>query len=67
MLNVKRKLYSYSMSDKTIYYLASGVGGTVGSFLPELWHAGFFSAWSILLTFVGGIVGIWLAYKVLHS
>ena len=41
-----------------------GVGSTFGSFIPTLWGAGFFSVSSMLLTAVGGIVGIWLGFRV---
>ena len=39
------------------------VGSTIGGAIPTLWGAGFFSFSSIILTAVGGIVGIWLGFK----
>ena len=41
----------------------TGVGGVVGGYLPILFGAGSFSGWSLLGGFVGGIVGIWVGYK----
>ena len=39
------------------------VGSVLGSYLPTLWGAGVFSMWSILLGAIGGLVGIWVGYK----
>ena len=38
------------------------VGSTIGGCVPMLWHAGF-SLWAVLLSTVGGIAGIWAAYR----
>ena len=32
--------------------------------LPELWGENLFSGWSLLLSLVGGFVGIYLGYKI---
>ncbi|HSX00798.1 MAG TPA: hypothetical protein VLF67_01030 [Candidatus Saccharimonas sp.] len=54
------------MSTRGYYLLAVGVGTTVGSFVPYLWgDTNFLSGWSILLSGVGGIVGIWLVHRYL--
>jgi hypothetical protein len=55
------------MSNRSLYYLGAGVGGTIGGFLPGLWGASDFSGWGILLSTVGGLLGIWLAYKYVSS
>ncbi len=39
------------------------VGSTIGGFIPNLWGASFLSMSSILLTAVGGFVGIWIGFK----
>lgn len=39
------------------------VGSTIGSFLPTLWGAGYFSISSVFLTGIGGIAGIWLGFR----
>lgn len=38
-------------------------GSAIGSFVPELWGAGVFSFSSILMSAAGGILGIWLAFR----
>jgi hypothetical protein len=52
------------MSNKSLYWLGAIVGGTAGGFLPGLWGASDFSGWAILLSTVGGLVGLWVAYKI---
>jgi len=39
------------------------IGSTVGGFIPTLWGAGFLSISSVFLTAVGGILGIWMGFK----
>ena len=53
------------MSPKALYFLGATIGGTLGGLIPDLWHAGMFSGWGILLSTVGGVVGIWLTYRYL--
>lgn len=52
------------MSRKSFLYLGATIGSFVGGYIPSLWGAGGFSGWSILLGTIGGIVGIWLAYRI---
>lgn len=40
------------------------IGSTLGGLIPNLWGAGFMSFSSVILTAVGGVLGIWLAFKV---
>ena len=54
------------MNTRALYYLGAGLGGTLGSFVPLLWGASELSGWSILLSGVGGIAGLWAAYKLVH-
>ncbi len=44
-------------------YTGGSVGGIVGSFVPGLWGAGELSMWSLLFFMVGGILGVWIAYR----
>jgi hypothetical protein len=39
------------------------IGSTVGGCVPGLWHAGLFSMWSIVLSTIGGLAGIYVAYR----
>jgi hypothetical protein len=40
------------------------VGSTVGGCVPMLWHASMFSISAIVLSTVGGLAGIWAAYRI---
>jgi hypothetical protein len=51
------------MSRKSWFYLGAIVGSTAGSFVPALWGADAFSGWGIFLGVVGGLAGIWAAYR----
>ena len=39
------------------------IGSTIGGFVPELWGADMFSYSSVLLSGIGGFIGLWIAYK----
>ena len=54
------------MNTRALYYLGAGIGGTVASLIPALWGGSLFGGWSIILSGVGGLVGIWAAYKLIH-
>jgi uncharacterized membrane protein YeaQ/YmgE (transglycosylase-associated protein family) len=51
------------MSRKTLIMIGMVVGSTAGSFLPALWGGGLLSLASVLLGGVGGVAGIWIAYR----
>ena len=50
------------MSKKAIYF-GMAIGSTLGGFVPALWHASLFSMSAIVFSTVGGIAGIWVAYR----
>jgi hypothetical protein len=54
------------MSNRSLYFLGAGVGGTIGGFVPGLWHGSMFGGWAILLSTVGGLAGIWAMYKFIN-
>ena len=39
------------------------IGSLIGSYIPALWGESMFSMSSIILTAVGGLVGIWAGFK----
>ena len=39
------------------------IGSAVGSFIPELWGAGLFSMSSVIWSGVGGLLGIYVGFK----
>jgi hypothetical protein len=51
------------MDSKKIIWFWMTVGLFVGSFIPMLWGAGEFSFSSIILSGVGGFLGIWIGFK----
>ena len=55
-------LVTINMSRKLIW-LGAGVGGTIGGLIPTIWGADFLSISSIVLSTVGGLFGIWAAFK----
>lgn len=54
------------MSQKTGYYIAIFVGGTVGGYIPTLWGASWFSFSSILFSGIGGILAIAIMFKIFN-
>ena len=44
-------------------WLAVLIGSSVGGFIPNLWGAGLLSYSSVVLSAVGGFVGLWLVYR----
>ncbi|HEV7701986.1 MAG TPA: hypothetical protein VGO63_00880 [Candidatus Paceibacterota bacterium] len=51
------------MNSKSLIWVFMFIGSTIGGFIPTLWGAGFLSISSVFLTAVGGILGIWLGFK----
>jgi len=43
------------------------IGSTLGGYLPTLFGVGIFSGWDILSGLVGGILFIWIGYKLTNS
>lgn len=39
------------------------IGGTVGAYVPMLWGDSGFSMSSVIFSGVGGILGIWIGFK----
>lgn len=39
------------------------IGSTVGGFLPMLWSESALSMSSVILTAVGGVIGVWAGYQ----
>ncbi len=51
------------MSSKSIVMLGMIIGSIIGGYIPILLGASFLSAWSILGSAAGGLLGIWITYK----
>jgi hypothetical protein len=52
------------MEPRKLIWLLMFVGGTVGGYIPMLWGAGVFSFSSIILSAIGGIMGIYIGFKI---
>ena len=51
------------MSRKTIIIIGMIIGSTIGGYLPTLFGAHGISYWSLLGSTIGGIIGIYVAFK----
>jgi hypothetical protein len=51
------------VNQKTLIWIGLFVGSTIGGMIPELWGDNFLSMSSVLLTAVGGFVGIWAGFR----
>jgi predicted MFS family arabinose efflux permease len=51
------------MPSRTLVWVAILTGSTIGGVIPELWGAEMLSFTSLLLSGIGGLVGLWIAFK----
>lgn len=51
------------MNQRSLIWFGVIVGSAIGGYIPALWGDSLFSFSSILLSTVGGIIGIWAGYK----
>lgn len=51
------------MSAKTLVMIGMVVGSIIGGFVPSLWGDGLLSYASLIGNGIGGILGIFIAYK----
>ena len=49
---------------KIVMYIIIGITTGIGSYVPVLFGADLLGGWSVLGTLIGGIVGIYIFYKV---
>lgn len=52
------------MNSKSLIWIFMAIGSTIGGAVPTLWGAGFLSFSSVVFTAVGGMLGIWLGFKI---
>jgi hypothetical protein len=52
------------VSKKTLIWGGLTVGSALGGYLPALWGGELISFSSVISSAAGGIVGIWLGYRV---
>lgn len=51
------------MERKTLIWIGLFLGSLIGSYIPALWGSGLFSFSSIMGSVVGGVLGVWLGFK----
>ena len=51
------------MSRKTLIWIGVAVGSTAGGYVPVLWGADMISFSGLLGSVVGGLLGIWVGFK----
>ena len=51
------------MSRKVLIWIGLTIGSAVGGYLPTVWGGDLISFSSVILSAIGGIVGIWLGYR----
>ncbi|HLD90395.1 MAG TPA: hypothetical protein VI911_05185 [Patescibacteria group bacterium] len=51
------------MSSKSIIMLGMVTGSIIGGYIPTIFGVTFLSMWSLFGSFIGGILGIWITYK----
>ncbi len=65
-ISKKPKYFSvtlYVMSRKSLIFWGMTIGSLVGGYIPTLWGASILSMSGILLSGIGGFVGIWVGYR----
>lgn len=50
--------------NKLLIGIGMFLGSTIGSYIPILWGGSLFSITSILWSVIGGLVGIWIGYRI---
>jgi hypothetical protein len=50
--------------NKFVMYTFVTIGGLVGAYIPTFFGADGFSVWAIIGSTIGGLAGIWVAYKI---
>jgi hypothetical protein len=51
------------MSFKSTVWIGIFIGSIIGGYIPVLFGVSIFSFWSVIGNGVGGLLGIWIAYK----
>jgi hypothetical protein len=51
------------MSSKTAILIGVTIGSTIGGYLPAVWGGSLFSFSSVILSAVGGTIGLIITYK----
>lgn len=52
--------------NKSTIMLGMIFGSVIGGYVPTLWGASAFGLASVFGSFIGGVLGIWLTYRLLN-
>lgn len=52
------------MNRKQLIWIGAFIGSTLGGLIPALWGASMFSLSSVFFTFLGGLAGIYIGFKI---
>jgi hypothetical protein len=55
--------YQCRMDAKKLIWAGAIAGSSLGGCVPNLWHASAFSLAGLLFSTLGGLAGIWLAWR----
>jgi hypothetical protein len=55
------------VNNKALIWIGVVVGSTLGGFLPNLWGGSLFSFSGLFCSTAGGLLGIWIGYKIGNS
>lgn len=51
------------MSRRFLILFGMTIGSIIGGFIPALWGGDLFSFTAIIFNAIGGLAGVWIAYK----
>jgi hypothetical protein len=51
------------MDGKKLIWFGATLGSILGGCVPNLWHAPALSMWGLLFSTLGGLLGIWLGWR----
>jgi uncharacterized membrane protein YeaQ/YmgE (transglycosylase-associated protein family) len=54
------------MPSRAFIWVAILIGSTIGGAIPELWGSEMLSFTSLLLSSIGALIGLWIAFKMAH-
>jgi glycopeptide antibiotics resistance protein len=54
------------MQNKRLIWLLAILGGVIGSYIPALWGVSGFTFTTLFFNTLGGLLGIWIAYRITH-
>jgi hypothetical protein len=52
------------MDSKSLVWIGMFAGSAIGSYIPTLWGDGFLTFSSVFFSAVGGVIGIWIGFKI---